>query len=107
MNGKINVAADQLGFKKLDKIRFKIVQCIGQLACCFKKTGINLKKINASFLSDPFVSALASGVTPFDIDNAFDEMYKITKWSVDNKTNIKTIGVCGYEYVNAGASSVQ
>lgn len=73
----------------------------------FKKTGINLKKINASFLSDPFVSALASGITPFDIDNAFDEMYKITKWSVDNKTNIKTIGVCGYEYVNAGASSVQ
>ena len=73
----------------------------------FKKTGINLKKINATFLSDPFVYALASGSTPFDVDSAFEEIYKITKWSVDNKTGIKTIGICGYEYVNAGASAVQ
>lgn len=73
----------------------------------FKKTGINLKKINATFLSDPFVFALASGTTPFDVDAAFDEIYKITKWSAENKLNIKTIGVCGYEYVNAGASAVQ
>lgn len=72
-----------------------------------KKTGINIKKLNATFLSDPFVYALASGITPFYVENAFDEIYKITKWSVDNKTNIKTIGICGYEYVNAGASAVQ
>jgi methylmalonyl-CoA mutase len=73
----------------------------------FKKTGINLKKINATFLSDPFVYSLASGTTPFDVDAAFDEIYKMTKWSIDNKANIKTIGICGYEYVNAGASAVQ
>jgi len=72
-----------------------------------KKTGVNIKKINATFLSDPFVYALASGITPFAVETAFDEIYKMTKWSVDNKTNIKTIGICGYEYVNAGASAVQ
>jgi len=73
----------------------------------FKKIGINVKKLNASFLSDPIVYSLASGITPFDMSVAFEEIYKITKWSSDNKTSIRTIGICGYEYVNAGASAVQ
>ena len=73
----------------------------------FKKTGVNLKKIDATFLSDPFVFAMRTGVTPFDIKTAFDEIYQITKWTVENKASIKTIGVCGYEYINAGSSAVQ
>ncbi len=73
----------------------------------FKKSGIDVKKLNAAFLSDPFVFSMRTGVTPYELETAFDEIYNVSKWTVDNKLNIKTIGVCGYEYVNAGSSSVQ
>lgn len=73
----------------------------------FRKKGIDVSKLKGAFLSDPFVFAMRSGITPFDINTAFDEIFKITEWNIENKTNLKTIGVCGYEYCNAGANAVQ
>ncbi len=86
---------------------FSAMQIFALFVSYFRKSGTDMKKLNAAFLSDPFVFAMRTGVTPYDLETAFDEMYNVTKWTADNKLNIKTIGVCGYEYVNAGGSAVQ
>ncbi len=73
----------------------------------FRKHNIDIKNLQGAFLSDPYVFAMRTGITPFQFKTAFDEISTLTKWNVENKTSLKTIGVCGYEYVNAGASAVQ
>ena len=86
---------------------FSAMQIFSLFVSYFRKSGTDIKKLNAAFLSDPFVFAMRTGVTPYNMETAFDEIYNVTKWTADNKLNIKTIGVCGYEYVNAGGSAVQ
>lgn len=73
----------------------------------FRKRGIDIANLKGAFLSDPLVFAMRTGNTPYDLNTAFNEIYKVTKWNIENKTGFRTIGVCGYEYVNAGANTVQ
>ncbi len=75
------------------------------LAAYVKKN--NISGLKGCILSDPYSCLVKCGQPPHDIESAFEDMYKVTKWAIDNKTDIKTIGSNGYHYVNAGASAVQ
>jgi methylmalonyl-CoA mutase len=66
-----------------------------------------IENVNASILTDPYACLVKCGTPPHDVDDAFDDMYRVTKWSIENKSTIKTIGVNGFNYINAGASAVQ
>ncbi len=75
------------------------------LAAYVKKN--NFSELKGCILSDPYSCLVKCGQPPHDIESAFDDMYKTTKWALENKMDIKTIGSNGYNYVNAGASAVQ
>lgn len=72
-----------------------------------KKNGYDIRNINGSLEADP-VSYLASeGKLPIDVKSAFDEMAVVVKWAKENAPQLKTIGISGSAYNNAGASAVQ
>jgi methylmalonyl-CoA mutase len=72
-----------------------------------KEKGIDLNKIKGAFESDPFDFAISEGHLPIPVDKVFDEMSLVTKWTLKNIPNLKTIGVSSLNYHNAGANSVQ
>jgi len=102
-------------FKNIDISKLKITieagfsstEIFSLVISYLKKSGFNLKNLSINILSNPLGFALKYGKIPYDFKTAYDEIYTITKWCIDNKINFKTIGINGDCFVNAGASAVQ
>ena len=96
---------DAKNFRLFSETVYSSLPYFSLIAAFLKKN--NYKGLNVCLLSDPYSCLVKCGQPPHDIESAFDDMHKITKWALDNNMNIKTIGSNGYDYVNAGASAVQ
>ena len=72
-----------------------------------KENKIDLKNISGAFESDPYYFAITEGTLPARLDNIFDEIASVTKWTIKNIPKLKTIGVSSLHYHNAGANNVQ
>ena len=63
--------------------------------------------INGSITSDPYEYLLTKGELPISLNQIFDEIKLTTELMIKSNSPIKTIGISGFAYNNAGASAVQ
>ncbi|MBL7129256.1 MAG: acyl-CoA mutase large subunit family protein [Ignavibacteria bacterium] len=72
-----------------------------------KKEGIEIKNLSGSIESDPVGFLVCKGKLPVTLEQVFNEMKTVLRWSIDNAPEIRTIGINGSIYHNSGASAVQ
>lgn len=72
-----------------------------------KSKKIDIKNIAGSIHSDPIGYLAQKGSLPVSLEFAYDKMKLAVEWTGKNAQNIKTIGVSGMPYNNAGATAVQ
>jgi methylmalonyl-CoA mutase len=68
---------------------------------------LTLMNISGSITSDPYDFLLRNGYLPFSLDKIFDEIKLATQLMIRSSSPLRTIGVSGFNYVNAGATAVQ
>jgi methylmalonyl-CoA mutase len=71
------------------------------------ETRTSLMNIKGSITSDPLNYLLTKGELPFSLNQIFDEMKLATELMIKSNSAIKTIGVNGLHFNNAGSNSVQ
>jgi methylmalonyl-CoA mutase len=71
------------------------------------ETRTSLMNIKGSICSDPFEYLMSGGVLPISLNQIFDEIKLATELMIKSNSPIKTIGVNGLHFNNAGANSVQ
>ena len=72
-----------------------------------KEQKVDSPKIKGSLTTDPISFLAGNGSLPVSIDYLMDELKLATEWTSEKMPNVKTIGVSGLAYHNAGASAVQ
>jgi methylmalonyl-CoA mutase len=77
------------------------------LIAWMRKNNQDVKKLRGTIGMDPVAGLAILGTLPIKLNRALDEIALLTKWSIDNAPEVKTIEVYGHPYHNAGASSVQ
>jgi methylmalonyl-CoA mutase len=68
---------------------------------------ISLMNIKGSIISDPYDYLISFGKLPISLTQIFDEIALTTELMIKSNSPIKTIGVSGFAYNNAGASAIQ
>lgn len=68
---------------------------------------LTLMNIKGAITSDPYDFLLKYGFLPFSLSKIFDEIKISTQLMIRSSSPLRTIGVSGYNYSNAGASAVQ
>ncbi len=71
------------------------------------ETRKSLMNIKGSITSDPYDYLLTNGGLPISLNQIFDEMKLATELMIKSNSPIKTIGVSGLTFNNAGANAVQ
>jgi len=71
------------------------------------ETRTSLMNIKGSITSDPYEYLIAKGDLPISLKQIFDEMKLTTELMIKSNSPIKTIGVSGFPFNNAGANAVQ
>ncbi|MCU0342399.1 MAG: acyl-CoA mutase large subunit family protein [Ignavibacterium sp.] len=105
----------QILFKDIDLTEFPININCGfsalPITLLFKayadETRTSLMNIKGSICSDPFEYLISGGVLPISLNQIFDEIKLATELMIKSNSAIKTIGVSGLHFNNAGANSVQ
>jgi len=77
------------------------------LLASLKKDGHSVAGLKGSVEGDPLGYLASTGKLPVGLEQAFNEMKTTTNWVRIHKLDLKTIGVDGSVYQNAGASAVQ
>ncbi|MBU1099385.1 MAG: acyl-CoA mutase large subunit family protein [Bacteroidetes bacterium] len=72
-----------------------------------KKNNIDADTAVGSITADPLGYLAEYGEIPVSTEYTFNKMKYVTEWSKKNCKQLKTIGVSGLPYHNAGASAVQ
>jgi methylmalonyl-CoA mutase len=72
-----------------------------------RQQGIDPAKVRGSVEADPLRFLLSEGSLPLGLTAAFDHMAEATGWAVRRAPGLKTIGVGGLAFHEAGASGVQ
>ena len=67
----------------------------------------SLMNIKGSIISDPYDYLVTYGKLPIHLSQIFDEIKLATELMITSNSPIKTIGVSGSSYHNAGSSAVQ
>jgi methylmalonyl-CoA mutase len=68
---------------------------------------ITLMNLKGSITSDPYDFLLRHGFLPYSIKQIFDEIKFATQLMIRSNSPIRTIGISGMNYNNAGANAVQ
>ncbi len=68
---------------------------------------IGLMNIRGSITSDPYDFITKYGFLPISLSKIFDEMKIATQLMIRSSSPMRTIGVSGFNYSNAGATAVQ
>ena len=71
------------------------------------ETRTSLMNIKGSITSDPYEYLLTKSELPISLNHVFDEMNLATELMIKSNSAIKTIGVSGLHFNNAGSNSVQ
>jgi methylmalonyl-CoA mutase len=66
----------------------------------------SLMNIKGSITSDPYEYLIAKGDLPISLNQIFDEMKLATELMIKSNSPIKTIGVSGLQFNNAGSNAV-
>ncbi len=72
-----------------------------------EKNNFDFKSLSGGCISDPLGFLAGHGQLPADMKTVFDEVFFSTDWVSRNGSELRTIGVSGLPYHNAGASAVQ
>lgn len=73
----------------------------------FKRKRIPIAAVTGSLAADPLGMLVATGTLPILPDTAFEHMAESVKWAYQKAPNLKTIGVSGLPYHEAGADAVR
>lgn len=68
---------------------------------------ISLMNLKGSITSDPYDFLLRHGFLPYSLKQIFDEIKFATQLMIRSNSPIRTIGISGMNYNNAGANAVQ
>lgn len=68
---------------------------------------LSLMNLKGSITSDPYDFLLKYGYLPFSFKQIFDEIKFSTQLMIRSNSPIRTIGISGLNFTNAGASAVQ
>ena len=71
------------------------------------ETRTSLMNIKGSITSDPYEYLLTKGELPISLNQIFGEMKLATELMIKSNSPVKTIGVSGLSFNNAGANAVQ
>jgi methylmalonyl-CoA mutase len=86
---------------------FSGLKVIMLLAALLKKQGRQIEKVEGSIDTDPLGFMAIHGQLPISTEKVYQDMARVTGWAIKNAPQIKTIGISGVPYHNAGASTVQ
>jgi len=65
------------------------------------------EKVNGSIDADPLGYLAAHGSLPITLENAFDQMAELLSRAKEEMPLLRTVGISGLPYHNAGASAIQ
>jgi len=82
-------------------------QMFAMLIALVKDAKMDLTHIQGSVGYDPIGILVRSGFLKQGLDAAFNEMKAICTWALNYVPGIRTIGIDGFSYYNAGANAVQ
>lgn len=68
---------------------------------------LSLMNLKGSITSDPYDFLLREGFLPYSLKQIFDEIKFSTQLMIRSNSPIRTIGISGLNYSNAGSSTVQ
>lgn len=68
---------------------------------------IDKSEVSGSITADPISYLIDKGNLPVSFDYLIKELKLVTEWSTKKTPNVKTIGVSGLGYHNAGANGIQ
>lgn len=72
-----------------------------------KELRLSLMNLKGSITSDPYDFLLRHGFLPYSFKQIFDEIKFATQLMIRSNSPIRTIGISGMNYNNAGANAVQ
>ena len=86
---------------------FSSLPLVAIVSAYLKEQNVDAKKVSGSITADPIAYLAKEGKLPVSFKFAYDELKSVTEWALENMPGVKTIGVSGLQYHNAGASAVQ
>jgi len=86
---------------------FSSLPILSVFAAYLNEQKIDAKQIKGSITADPIAYLVENGSLPVSNEYLFDELKLAAEWANEKIPNLKTIGVSGLAYHNAGASAVQ
>jgi methylmalonyl-CoA mutase len=86
---------------------FSGLEVIMMLNAFLKEQGKEITRVKGSIDTDPLGFLVTHGDLPISLETAYDWMALVTKWTGQYAPHLKTIGVSGLPYHNAGADAVR
>jgi methylmalonyl-CoA mutase len=72
-----------------------------------ERQGVDMAEISGSIDADPLAYMVRHGELPIAVDDAFDRMARAVRWASDHAPRVKTVGISGLPYHDAGADAVR
>jgi methylmalonyl-CoA mutase len=88
-------------------VGFSGLEAVMMLNAFFKQQGKEISRVKGSIDTDPLGYLVIHGDLPISLETAFDRMSLVTRWAGQHAPLLKTIGVGGLPYHNAGADAVR
>ncbi len=86
---------------------FSGLEIIMMLNAFLKQQGKEISRVKGSIDTDPLGYLVTHGDLPISPDAVFDRMSLVSRWAGQHAPLLKTIGVSGLPYHNAGADAVR
>ncbi|UCH92084.1 MAG: acyl-CoA mutase large subunit family protein [Candidatus Aminicenantes bacterium] len=83
------------------------LEVVMMLTALFKQQGKEINRIKGSVDADPLGYLAIHGHLPVSLRDIYDRMAWVTNWASQYTPHLKTIGVSGLPYHNAGADAVR
>jgi len=88
-------------------VGFSGLEIIMMLNAFLKQHGKEISRVKGSIDTDPLGYLVIHGDLPISLEAAFDRMSLVSRWAGQQAPLLKTIGVSGLPYHNAGADAVR
>ena len=73
----------------------------------YKSRGYEFSEMKGGMLFDPLARLISKGKLNCSLENAYDQMAEMTKWTVEKTATYQTVGVSTLPYHESGADAVQ
>ncbi len=88
-------------------VGFSGLEIIMILNAFLKQQGKEISRVKGSIDTDPLGYMVIHGDLPIPLETAYDRMSLVTRWAGQHASLLKTIGISGLPYHNAGADAVR